>query len=163
MGVAPVGTKLLKRPAGGMRRGRGLLMLCLLSAAPVAGCGGDDRKQSGGGGAGGGGDCKDADTALTAAARGHVGPLKVATDGAKGAEGAEGQVDRITVDVCRTTDEDATATVIVYGMRDDSIRDVRHQLRLIKVGGLWQVTNDLDTRRCQKGRGPQAFTGEYCQ
>ena len=147
-----------------MSRARWIVVLCLLSSALAAGCGGDDSKQSGGGGAGGGGkDCKDADKALTDAARAHIGPLKVATDGGEGAEGADGTVDRITLDVCRTTDEDATAVVIVYGMRDDSIRDVRHQLRLIKVGGLWQVTNDLDTRRCQKGRGPQDFTGEYCQ
>jgi len=146
-----------------MARARRIVVLCLLSSALAAGCGGDESKQSGGGGAGGSEDCKDADKALTDAARAHIGPLKVATDGGEGAEGAEGTVDRITLDVCRTTAEDATAVVIVYGMRDDSIRDVRHQLRLIKVGGLWQVTNDLDTRRCQTGRGPQDFTGEYCQ
>ena len=150
-----------------MGRGRGLLVLCLLIALLGAGCGGDDDKSSGASGgasgeasgeASGGGDCLEADEDLSKAARDHVGPLKVATDG-----GEEGGVDRISVDVCRKSDEEATAVVIVYGMRDDSIRDVRHEVGLIKVGPLWQVNNDLDTRRCQKGRGQQDFSGDICQ
>ena len=146
-----------------MGRGRWLLVLCLLIALLGAGCGGDDDKSSGSSGeasgeASGGGDCLQADEDLTKAARDHVGPLKVATGG-----GEEGSVDRISVDVCKKSDEEATAVVIVYGMRDDSIRDVRHEVGLIKVGPLWQVNNDLDTRRCQKGRGQQDFSGDICQ
>jgi len=137
-------------------RRRWILVLFALSAALAAGCGGDDSKQSGGGGAAseaaGGKDCKDADKALTDAARGHVGTLKVGTD-----------IDRITANVCRTSDEEATAVVIAYGMRDDSTRDIRHQIKLIKVGGLWQVTDDIDSRRCQPGHGAQAFSDQYCQ
>jgi len=136
-----------------MRRGCRVIVPCLLSAALAGGCGGDSESGAGGGGA----DCKDADKALTAAARGHAGNLEVA------AAGREGDAQRISVDVCRTTDEDATAVVIVYGLRDDAIRDVRHRLRLIKVGGLWQVTDDLDSRRCRQGRGPQQFSGDVCR
>jgi hypothetical protein len=148
-----------------MGRGRWALVLLALSAA-LAGCGGGDDDSSktsgsGNGGEGGGGaDCKDADQALTDAARLHVANLKVAEDGGEG-EG-EGVGDRITVNVCRTTEEDATAEVVVYGMRDDSVRDVRHRLRLIKVGGLWQVTDDVDATRCQPGRGHQDFSGDTC-
>jgi len=153
-----------------MGRGRRLLVLCLLIALLGAGCGGDDDKSSGSSGAAsgeaggsasgeasGGGDCLEADEDLSKAARDHVGPLKVATGG-----GEEGSVDRISVDVCKKSDEEATAVVIVYGMRD-SIRDVRHEVGLIKVGPLWQVNNDLDTRRCQKGRGQQDFSGDICR
>lgn len=147
-----------------LRRLGCLLVACLVAAALAAGCGGDkDSKKSGGssrsltGGNvfGGGGDCKDADAALTKAARDHPAPLKVGP--------GEGDAKRITVEVCRTTDSDATAIVTAYGLRDDSIRDVRHELRLIKSGGLWQVTDDQDSHRCQKGRGPQQFTGYGCQ
>jgi len=139
-----------------VRCGRSVLALFLVSAALGAGCGDDSGQSGGADGSGGGGDCKDAGKALTDAAAAHVGDLKLASGG------DEGDAERLTVDVCRTTDQDAKATVIVYGLRDDSIRDVRHQLRLIKTGGLWQVTDDLDTRRCQKGRGQQDFSGGIC-
>jgi len=145
-----------------VRHGRWILVLLAL-AVFVAGCGGD----SGGGGSGsgggggaagaGGGDCKSADRAVIAAARGHVGPLTVAKDG------VGGDVDRITVDVCRTTDENASAEVVVYGMHDKSIRDVRHRILLIKVGGLWQVTDDIDARRCQQSHGHQEYSGDLCE
>lgn len=144
----------------------GALLTAVLAATVLAaGCGGDDSKKSSGGSSGGqsdsdfggGGDCQDADDALQKAARDHVGPLTVK------AGGGEGTVDRITVEVCRTTEENATATVTVYGMSDDSVRDVRHDIRLIKTGGLWQVTDDQDTTRCQPGRGPQEFSGTLCE
>ncbi|CAN5526976.1 hypothetical protein BH20ACT17_BH20ACT17_08820 [soil metagenome] len=137
-----------------LRHARWVLVLFAVSAVLAAGCGGDDSKQSGGAAseAAGGKDCKDADKPLTDAARGHVAPLKVGTD-----------IDRVTVDVCRTSDEEATAVVIAYGMRDDSTRDIRHQMKLIKVGGLWQVTDDIDSRRCQPGHGAQEFSDQYCQ
>jgi hypothetical protein len=139
-------------------RGRKLVALLVAGALVGAGCGGSDGKSgssgSGGGNGergnvfGGGGDCKGADDALRKAARDHVAGV---------------DADSITVDVCRKDDEDALATVTVNGLRDDSVRDVRHELRLIKVGGLWQVTDDQDSRRCQKGRGHQEFSGEICQ
>ena len=139
------------------------LVACLATVALAAGCGGgdgDSKRSSGGSSAGGnvfggGGDCQDADAALTKAARDHVTPLQVGA--------GENDAERITVEVCRTSDADATAIVTVYGLRDDSIRDVRHEIRLIKTGGLWQVTDDQDSRRCQKGRGQQQFTGSSCQ
>ncbi len=146
-----------------MIRRSSLLLACLAAAALAGGCGDDDEQKSSGGSSGpgnvfgGGGDCKDIDAALQKAAREHPGPLKVATDG------GEGDVDRITVDICRTSDDNATAVVTVFGMRDDSIRDVRHEIRLIKSGGIWQVTDDQDSRRCQKGHGQQTFGGTSCR
>ena len=142
-----------------MRRGGGPLALCLAGMAlAAAGCGGDGGSgKSGAGATAAPGECLDSDAALSRAARSHVGNLKV------GPDGGEGDADRITVDVCRQDADDATATVVVYGLRDDSIRDVRHQLRLVRSGGLWQVTDDLDTRRCQQGRGHQEFSGDICQ
>lgn len=142
-------------------RGGCLLLACLASAALAAGCGDDEAKKgssSDGGGNvfGGGGDCKEADAALQKAARDHVGPLKLASGG------AEGDAERITVELCRTSEDDATGIVTVFGMRDDSIRDVRHEIRLIKSGGIWQVTDDQDTRRCQPGHGQQHFAGSIC-
>jgi len=147
----------MRRPRAG-----GLLAALLVTAALSAGCGGDDDKGSSGGGGdgqadsgdsvfGGSKDCKDADDTLKKVAREHVAPL------------TEEDVDKIEVEVCRTTDENATAKITVYGLQDDSIRDVRHDIRLIKTGGLWQVTDDFDTRRCQSGRGPQEFSGTFCQ
>jgi hypothetical protein len=135
---------------------------CLALAALVAGCGGDHKKSSAGasGGAnrgnvfGGGGDCKDADAALKKAAADHVIPVTVGR--------GKGQAAKITVDVCRTTDENATATVEVFGLNDPRVRDVHHEIRLVKTGGLWQVTDDADTRRCQPGHGSQQFAGSVC-
>lgn len=159
MGVAAEGTRwaygLVDDFIGCMPRSRRAFALCLLGASLVAGCGADKQRGAGGSNAArSSGGCKGADNALIAAARGHVGALRA---------GPAGDADRITVDVCRTTDQDATATVIVYGMHDRLTRDVRHEVRLIKVGGLWQVTGDQDTTRCQKGHGHQDFSGFQCQ
>jgi hypothetical protein len=141
-----------------------LLVACLAVAMFVAGCGGSDSKGSSSGGSGGGGDgksvfggggdCKDADDALKKAAGDHVIPVKVGS--------GKGNADKITVDVCRTDDDDATATVVVYGLHDPLIKDVRHDIGLVRTGGLWQVTNDSDTRRCQPGHGAQEFEGSIC-
>jgi len=156
---------------GRLRRAGSLFVVCLVAAAVAGGCGGDDDKSSGGPGGGEtssdnpgnvfgkGGDCKDSDAGLEKAARDHVASFKVAEDGAP--EG--GSADRISVDICRTTDDEAIATVTVFGLRDDSIRDVKHEMRLIKSGGIWQVTDDQDSQRCQAGRGQQEFSGSRCQ
>ncbi|MGH2841761.1 MAG: hypothetical protein ACRDKY_13150 [Solirubrobacteraceae bacterium] len=148
-----------------------LLVAFLAVVALAAGCGGDDDSKTSGSSSGtsggdnvfaGEGKCKgDVEAGLEKAAREHPGPLKVAEDG--GGEGEAGSVDRIDVDICQTDDENATAVVVVYGLRDDSVRDVRHEMRLIKSGGIWQVTDDQDSRRCQKGRGQQTFEGTNCQ
>lgn len=141
----------------------GSLLAALLAAAAIgAGCGGDDSKPSGAssGDSGGGnvfagkGDCKDADDVLKKAAGDHIIPVKVGA--------GTGNADKVTVDVCRTNDENATAVVVVYGLHDPRVKDVRHEIRLIKTGGLWQVTDDADTRRCQPGHGSQQFAGSVC-
>lgn len=147
-----------------MIRAGSLLAVLLAAAAIGAGCGGGDSKSSGGssGDSGGGGgnvfagkgDCKDADDVLKKAARDHIIPVKVAA--------GAGNADKVTVDVCRTDDENATAVVVVNGLHDPRVKDVRHEIRLVKTGGLWQVTDDADTRRCQPGHGSQQFAGSVC-
>ncbi len=155
---------------GRLRRAGSLLVVCLVAAALAGGCGDDDESSGGSSGGqtsndnggnvfGKGGDCKDSDAGLQKAARDHVASVKVAEDG--DAEGAT--ADKISVDICRTADDEAIATVTVFGLRDDSIRDVKHELRLIKSGGIWQVTDDQDSQRCQAGRGQQEFSGSRCQ
>jgi hypothetical protein len=142
--------------------------LVLLSAVLLAGgCGDDDKGSSSDGSSGDassnvfgkGGDCQDSEPGLEKAARDHVAYIKVAEDG----RAESGSADRITVDVCRSAQDEATATVTVFGLRDDSIRDIRHEMRLIKSGGIWQVTDDQDSQRCQAGRGQQEFSGSRCQ
>ncbi|MGI9099955.1 MAG: hypothetical protein ACR2H2_15935 [Solirubrobacteraceae bacterium] len=130
---------------------RTLLTGCLLAAATVAGCGGndDDDKQAQTG-------CRPAEAGLEAAARKHVDTIVV------GAKAVESDADRVTVDACRTSDEDATATVTVYGVRDDSVRDQRHRLTLERKDGAWVIVRDLDTHRCRKGRGHQDFSSLRC-
>lgn len=126
---------------------RTLLTGCLLTAVAVAACGGDDRAQT---------RCEPADAALEAAARKHVDTIVV------GAKAIEGDADRVTVDACRTSDEDATATVTVFGVRDDSVRDQRHRLTLQRKDGAWVIVRDLDTQRCRTGRGHQDFSSLRC-
>jgi hypothetical protein len=128
---------------------RTLLTGCLLAAVAAAGCGGDDDKQARTG-------CRSADAGLEAAARKHVDTIVV------GAKAVESDADRVTVDACRTSDEDATATVTVYGVRDDSVRDQRHRLTLERKDGSWAIVRDLDTQRCRKGRGHQDFSSVRC-
>jgi hypothetical protein len=56
-----------------------------------------------------------------------------------------------------------TATVTVYGQRDDSVRDTRHELVLDKlVAQGWVVSSDVTTYRCQPGRGHQDFSPDLC-
>ena len=124
---------------------------CLLAAVALAGCGGDDddkQAQT---------RCLPADAALEAAARTHVDTIVI------GAKAVEGDADRVTVDACRTSDEDATATVTVFGVRDDSIRDQRHRLTLQRKDGAWAIVRDLDTHRCRKGRGHRDFSSLQCE
>jgi hypothetical protein len=126
---------------------RTLLTGCLLAVLAAAGCGGDDDQAK---------DCRPGDAALEAAARDHVDTIVIA------GKAVEGDADRVTVDVCRTSDEEATATVTVLGVRDDSVRDQRHQLTLERRDGRWAIVRDLDTQRCRKGRGHQDFSSLRC-
>lgn len=126
----------------------GPLSACLLPAAAVAvtGCFGGS----------GGGCMRPTDRDLLAAARAHVGDITLQDTR------NEGDADRLTVDACQTSDGEGTATVTVFGRRDDSVRDVRSELTLRREGGRWRITDSSETRRCQQGRGSQEFTSERC-
>ena len=127
---------------------RGTLIACLLATVVLGACGGDDKQASK--------DCiAGSDAALEAAARAHVDKIVIGTK-------EVGDADKIAVDTCRTSDTEATATVTVEGIRDDSVRDQRHQLTLEKKSGTWTIIRDLDSQRCQKGRGHQDFSSIQC-
>ena len=127
-------------------RGR-LLISCLLAGLALGACGGDDKKANTA--------CLSSQAALEAAARAHVDKIVIGTK-------EVGDADKIAVDTCRTSDTEATATVTVEGIRDDSVRDQRHQLTLEKKSGTWTIIRDLDSQRCQKGRGHQEFSSIQC-
>ena len=131
---------------------RTLLAGVLLTGVVVLGaCGNDDDKNTQA-------KCRsgDDDPALKAAARDHARVIVV------GAKVVKAEADRIGVDICQTSDENATATVTVFGIRDDSVRDQRHQLTLERKSARWVVVRDLDTQRCRKGRGHQDFSSLKC-
>jgi hypothetical protein len=101
--------------------------------------------------------CRPPEPEIHNAARAVAGDITVARPG------VEGDADRIEVVVCKTTDSRATATVTVYGQRDDSVRDARHELVLDKlVAQGWVVSSDVTTYRCQPGRGHQDFSPDLC-
>jgi ribonucleotide monophosphatase NagD (HAD superfamily) len=132
-----------------MRAMRRTLLTGLLLAGVVLGaCGNDDEKAQT--------TCLSEDPGVEAAARDHAKVIVV------GAKAVEGQADRVDVATCRTSDENATATVTVLGIRDDSVRDQRHQLTLERKNARWLVVRDLDTQRCRKGRGHQDFSSVKC-
>jgi hypothetical protein len=125
-------------------------MPCLLAALALGACGGgdDDQKNTA---------CQSgSDAALEAAARDHVDTIVV---GAK----EVGNADKVDVTACKTSDKEATAVVTVGGIRDDSVRDQRHQLTLEKRNARWAIVRDLDTQRCREGRGHQDFSSIQCK
>jgi CO dehydrogenase/acetyl-CoA synthase alpha subunit len=128
---------------------RTLLAGLLLVGAALGACGNDDKNKTAT-------KCLSNDPALTAAARDHADVIVV------GAKVVRSEADRVQVDTCRTTDTNATATVTVLGIRDDSIRDQRHQMTLERRSGRWIVVRDNDTQRCRKGRGHQDFSSLKC-
>jgi hypothetical protein len=132
-----------------MRAMRRTLLAGLLLAGVALGACGDDEKNAQT-------TCLSDDPALTAVARDHANVVVV------GAKVVKGEADRVQVDTCRTSDEDATATVTVFGIRDDSVRDQRHRLTLERQNARWVVVRDLDTQRCRKGRGHQDFSSLKC-
>ncbi len=131
------------------------LFTLLLAALAIASCGDDAGPEDSAA-------CvSTSDGALMAAARQHVRNIDVSGDGTP-ANSEEGQADRVEVDVCRSSDEDGRATVTVLGLRDDSIRDVRHVMVLEKRDGTWVIVRDGDSYRCQQGRGQQDFEPKRC-
>jgi hypothetical protein len=126
-----------------------LLVASLLAGVALGACGGDDKKASN--------DCKPgSDPALEAAARAHVDTIII---GVKTVDKA----DNVTVDSCKTGDEDATATVTVEGLHDRVVRDQRHQMTLKKRNGKWAIVQDSDTLRCREGHGHQDFSTLQCR
>ncbi|MDP2712362.1 MAG: hypothetical protein Q8O56_14180 [Solirubrobacteraceae bacterium] len=129
-----------------------LLTACLLAGLALAGCGGgdddDDERADR--------PCLPAGAAFEAAARGHVDTIVVGTTA------VDGDAERIEVDPCRMSDDDGTATVTVFGVRDDSIQDQRHEVTLERRDGTWTVVRDLDTHRCREGRGHRDFSTLPC-
>jgi hypothetical protein len=126
-------------------------MACLLAALALGACGGDDKKDNASK------DCQSgSDAALEAAARAHVDTIVIGTK-------EVGDADKIDVTQCKTSDSDATAVVTVEGIRDDSVRDQRHQLTLEKRSARWTIVRDLDSQRCREGRGHQDFSSIQCK
>ncbi len=125
-----------------------LLTSCLLASLALGACGSDDKKANT--------DCLSSQAALEAAARAHVDKIVIGTKDV-------GEAKKIVVDTCRTSDTEATATVTVEGVRDDSVQDQRHQLTLERKSGRWAIIRDLDAQRCRKDRGHQDFSSIQCR
>jgi hypothetical protein len=129
---------------------RTLLAGFLLLGVALGACGNDDENKTQA-------KCLSGDDpGLEAAAREHAKVIVV------GAKAVRSEADRVQVDTCRTSDTNATATVTVFGIRDKSVSDQRHQMTLERKAARWLVVRDLDTRRCRKGHGHQDFSSLQC-
>lgn len=128
-------------------RHRAILPACLLATAAIAsGCLSGATTN-----------CKTPpDRALLLAVREHEEDVKLPDGPDKGNAG------RLTISACQTSDTEATATMTVFGLKDDSTRDIRHGMKLQVKNGKWVVTGDAHTRRCQPGRGSQEFSSGKC-
>lgn len=118
-----------------------------LAAAVVAGCGSGATTN-----------CKvPPDRALLLAVRAHAGPIVLPT------QTREGNAGRLTITACQTSASEATATLSVFSLSDDSVRDIRHEMTLERKGaGKWTVTEDAHQQRCYRGRGSQTFSSAKC-
>ena len=126
---------------------RAIVPACLLAAAVASGCGSGVTTN-----------CKaPPDRALLLAVRAHASQIKLPDGPDKGNAG------RLTISACQTSDTEATATMTVFGLRDDSTLDIRHGMKLQVKNGKWVVTGDSHTRRCQPNRGSQEFSSARCR
>lgn len=96
------------------------------------------------------------DRALLLAIREHAGPIVLPTATKTGNAG------RLTISACQTSDTEATATLTVFSLSDESTRDIRHGMKLERRGTTWTVIGDAHSRRCQEGRGSQEFSAARC-
>ena len=120
--------------------------LCVLAAA-VAACG-----------TGATTNCKvPPDRALLLAVRAHAGSIKLPNGPDKG------NAARLTITACQTSSTEATATMTVFGLKDEMTLDIRHGMKLEVMNGKWMVTGDAHTRRCQPGHGSQEFSNARCR
>ncbi|MDP2712364.1 MAG: hypothetical protein Q8O56_14190 [Solirubrobacteraceae bacterium] len=128
-------------------RHRAIVPACLLAAAIASGCGSGATTN-----------CKvPPDRALLLAVRAHAGPIQL-PDGPD-----KGNASRLTITACQLSSSEATATMTVFGLTGESIRDIRYGLKLETRGGEWTVTADARTQRCQPGRGSQEFSSSKCR
>jgi hypothetical protein len=57
----------------------------------------------------------------------------------------------------------ATATLVRDGLLDDSVRTLRYDAELRRLGsGAWELVSATWSQRCRAGRGHQDFTPEPC-
>ena len=73
-----------------------------------------------------------------------------------------GNAGRLTITACQTSPTEATATLTVFSMSGESVRDVRHGMKLEKRAAKWTVIGDAHSRRCYEGHGSQEFANEEC-
>ncbi|MDP1847143.1 MAG: hypothetical protein Q8K79_05050 [Solirubrobacteraceae bacterium] len=126
---------------------RVLVPICLLAAAIASGCGSGATTN-----------CKvPPDRALLLAIRAHAGPIKLPNGPDKG------NASRLTITACQTSATEATATMTIFGLKDESTLDIRHGVKVQRKNGRWMVTGDSHTRRCQPGHGTQEFANEKCR
>jgi hypothetical protein len=127
---------------------RAIVPTCLLLAAlAAAGCG-----------TGATTNCKaPPDRALLLAVRAHAGSIKLPNGPDKGNAG------RLTITACQTSSSEATATMTVFGLRDEMTLDIRHGMKMEFKNSKWIVTGDAHTRRCQPGHGSQEFSSARCK
>lgn len=128
-----------------MRRRSLIPAVCLL-AAVAAGCGSGATTN-----------CRvPPDRDLLVAIRAHAGPVELTTVEKRG------NIGRLTITACQTSDTEATATLTVFSMSGKSTRDIRHGMKLEKAGAKWKVIGDAHSRRCYKGHGSQEFSSARC-
>lgn len=129
----------------------GLAPICLIAVLVASGCGSGATTN-----------CKvPPDRALLLAVRAH------ADGGAAGKitlpSGTDkGNATRVTISACQTSATEATATLTVFGLTDESVHDIRHGVKLEQRAGKWDVTGDAHTQRCQPGHGSQEFSNAKC-
>ena len=124
-----------------------LAPICLIALLIVAGCGSGATTN-----------CKvPPDRALLLAVRAHAGPITLPSGTDKG------NATRLTISACQTSPTEATATLTVFGLSDESVHDIRHGVKLEQRNGKWEVTGDAHTQRCQPGHGSQEFSNSKCR
>ena len=126
---------------------RAVVPACLVAAAVASGCGEGATTR-----------CKSPpDGALLQAVREHAGPIVLRTDKKRG------NAAQLTITACQTSESEATATLTIFGLRNESIQDMRHGVRLERRAGKWAVTADAHSRRCQPGHGSREFSTARCR
>ena len=124
-----------------------LAPVCLIAVLVASGCGSGATTN-----------CRvPPDRALLLAVRAHAGPVTLPNGPDKG------NASRLTISACQTSPTEATATLTVFGQTDESVRDIRHGVKLEKRANRWQVTGDAHTQRCQPGHGSQEFSNAKCR